>query len=770
MIGACFNLSTFPSNVKPVPASATFHGRNLTFLPPGFPRISRSTSFWSAFRRGGFDGLRQSFVRTLDEYHLSDLAKAEKTSKASLYLLATLKSSTNSPEWRKNLAAALHEANWLEVDIKSIVQLALIQMTDDERNELINACDKESTTPWLSTEISKFKEDVNELKIEFFGSAFLALRGTPLTDPKQQERWKKIDNILMFDGDLKFSHKAAKIVSNNIMKLLPFLRNDSANGQDEPKSLKVFREQLVNKLKILETIDLADLSEADLQEFGAFAIGNQLGKHLSAYNKECGMRQFAVKAAALETHFHDRVVALMSSSSVDEGGRTCNLLEENFKEFNESQRSAIAFKATKNLSPETLVALSKMSFNRTDDACLVGAAIQHINEPNVKAMRDDRLIAFLKMAEEELLPAFRSSLLEEAKARIALANRLGFESLEKGLTSGSCGDLVRAVWEFSALDSIARELKAAINLDDGPMEMPKEFLEMFKSIDTASLMRVKKLRLCLIENGNAEVATLLTSVLRERPGESWVEPTSRDNQSIENAVSHYFPTKKTQSIVPAAGSGDIKLGARVLDRLNQTLFLQGIPEMKKAKDGTLVPVCGEFAKDQRNIILRINGCPILLSNLPGESEQEREFVYKMKELGNVTDNQIMTASYICTQSVANTLSDLAISEGILPFNDEEMEKTRVRGKYRWGLQGDLTRDPSFIMGNAGNVIATVRISSEKLKTGTGYSLKGDSVTCTLDPENSFFLTELVMKIKPNGEICECKVTKFEAKREILEVV
>ena len=770
MIGACFNFSTVLSNVIPAPASATFRGRNVTFLPPGSPRISRSTSFWSAFQRGGLDGLRRSLVRTLNEYQLSDSAKSEKISKASSCLLATLKSPINSPKWRDDLAKVLQEANWLEVDIKKTVQLALAQMTDDEQGVLIHACSKQSASAWLNTEISEFKDKVKELKIGFSESGMLALRGAPLGDPKQQAHWKIIDQFVMVEGDLTFSDMAAKIVSNNIIELLPFIRNDGQNGQVEPKSLKAFREQSVKKLKNLKTIDLSNLKEDYLRDFGVFAIENGLQKHLIAYNKESKNREFSLKSDTLEIHFQSRISSLIGSAVTNEDGGRSNVFDEKFKEFDKNKRFAVALKATKKLSPAALVVLSKSSSNRADDECLIGTAIKLIDQLDAKAMHHERLIAYLKIPQNDLPPASRASLLEEAKKRITLANCKGFESLEKGLNSGSCGDLVRAVWEFSALDSIARELEIAINLDNEPKKIPEEFLETFMSIDIVSLMRAKKLRLCLVESGNAEVAQLLTNVLRLRQGEGWVEPTSRDNNSIENAVLRYFPTKEKQPIVHTARSVGNKLGARILERMNQTLFLEGIPEMKKAEDGTLVPVCRDFAKDQRNTIPRINGRPVLLSNIPTESEQECEFVERMKELADITENQIMTASYICTQSVANTLSDIAIPDNLLPFTDEQKEKTGVHDMYRWGLPGNLTRDQNFIMSSDGNVIVKVRLSLEKLDNGLGYSQAGDAVMCTLDPENSFFLTELVMNIKRNGEISECEVTKFDTKREVIEVL
>lgn len=174
-----------------------------------------------------------------------------------------------------------------------------------------------------------------------------------------------------------------------------------------------------------------------------------------------------------------------------------------------------------------------------------------------------------------------------------------------------------------------------------------------------------------------------------------------------------------------------------------------------------MPVSAQFVKDQRLSNLQVEGRPVFNQHISfpdtADTKRAQEFVKEIRALKGVSDEQIMTASRIASQSATAVLALLAHSEKLYSLTDEEANAAGVSRDRLAFIPSGLDHQENFVRNEDSSLTVHVRIFNENVEHWSGGSSgpeKTGPITVETDPEKSSFSAELRFEIDAKGIIQE----------------
>jgi hypothetical protein len=139
----------------------------------------------------------------------------------------------------------------------------------------------------------------------------------------------------------------------------------------------------------------------------------------------------------------------------------------------------------------------------------------------------------------------------------------------------------------------------------------------------------------------------------------------------------------------------------------------------------------------------------------------------MRAVKGISDDQIMSASRIASQSAGAVLGILAHNEKLFSLTDDEAVAAQV-GSARPGLMvSGIDHKESFVLNRDGSLTVNARLFKENAGLWSGGSSspgKNDLINVTTDPAKSSFSAELRFEIDQMGGIQEVVFVKSALER------
>lgn len=726
-----------PISTQPQSSTGALNGRSASSCAPAAPRVTCSSSFWTALRHGGLHKWIADAVQNIFE---SQETRAAKPVQARLAIGRALKLSVRRPaDWCEKFKEVIFNAAWYKINFEKEIDFALWKMTYKELISIKNSCGYDSSLNWLKCKISEellFEKKTTEADdfiaksaFIFFESAAVYSEGWLLGDQPQNELWKKMDGLFASMSRKDMIENIALVISKaSPWVLLPFAINYSKGQAVNSRTLEVFRLQAWKELEGGKSVDFAGLTDKELKIF----------------------QRLVERRFGLQHH-----------------APACSMEIKRRAEFVEVSKSAV-----------NLVSIDKKK------AKLLGLA---------------DLIKCLKSSKADLSAEVNRILLAEAKRRIRIGIQSRYEYLQKGLKSDSSDELVHTFWEFYKLACGAAELENAVEVKEDMDLALKNFSDSLAVLSTEQFMRANNLILLLASidgkpdedlQGKLDASTvsslalpspaqLLTQALSGLPDQSGKALTERDSRLMSDAVMRYFPDAGIAPQPRAVQQKvDRRLNINIFDEIQSSLCLSGSIRKLRGPDGKELPVCETFVKDQARSVQEINGKPVFTANIPENYDKGREFVRQIKDLPKINEKQIMMASRVATQDISRIIPSLARKNKMFSLTDVEAEDLDVKGACTWLFPMDLRSKQNFKMKANGNLIANVRIFNDNTQrwngeirtvVSNGPVLSTKQLLVNTDPEKSYFSLDLTFEIDASGNIEKCVVENLTSTREVVEI-
>lgn len=775
MIGSGFTSyrASRPASVAK-PVSGTLYGRTLTSSFAASPRISYQTTWWAAVKQGGFAGWRQLISRSRAERHLTDTERTVKITEIKSAISSALKSTGGKAvDWGKNFNKILDNAAWHAVDVDAQIRSTFQTMTAEELVALRKACGNNNSLKFLQCKIAERIAEIGVFKDqfqgEFFKSAVLYSKGYLLEGAVQNKQWEKIDKLVESFGNYDLAGKvAAAILSISPWQLLPFAEKHSRKDATTSPAMEEFCRQAFIKIT-KEKIDFSESTDVELGKFTELFKDDELSHHASACATEIEKRLHAARCNKLALHLEKRFSSMVAPQNISSEDESTVFEDDPFEKLADNVISRVVLDVIAKSNPADVVKLSTLKSEVFDEAWLIETAKAHLQWPNVKSLENAHLIAYLKLPLDNISEQAHAALLTEAKIRAETGFDDCFKVLTKGLESGSCHQLVRAVREFSTLADAIAKLKHAAGLKKGWGALPEHFSEMLVNLAPHNVTRARVLVADLIAHGEQHVADHLSKSIKDVPKSPLAPLTPRDDQFMAGAISIYFPRAGVPHQSDFARPVDRTLGKKLLNLFHDKCLSDATFRRVRTPELGEIPVCKKFVLDQRDPMQAVDGKQVFVSHLPVELDKAREFVKKMNDLKDITEEQILMASRIATQSTANSLIELGLKEKLFPLAPTETGKICPGATGGCMLPLGLCSAENFVMKENGTLTAHVRIFNEHVKDWNGEIVVGnktDSFQITTIPENTSVSVELTFEIDAAGTITACNMENLTCNWEI----
>lgn len=791
-------------SVKKNSPSGVLNRRNVTSKPPGSPRVNCKSSFGAAFKNGG---LQIWIAHKLQNLGVSSKDLEAKPAQAKSAIGAALRLSIHqSADWCNKFRKILAEAEWYDIDFKNVIGTELWKMPREELNVLKTVCQNNDSLAWLKSIINENSEDrknseadkfSTRLKGKFFESLELCSEGKRLGDAKQNIIWTEMDDLCKSLSDSDLSAKISKVISDlSPWQLLPYAEMRSKEIPVKSRTLEEYCLQALKVMEEIKAIDFSEFNDVELKKFSILVSETALEKHTLACQAELVKRAHTAKCNKLELRLKNQLSLMLTPTNSPEKHQRPRSDVDYFEGFSAREICLIVSKAIATIDVKSMVILTKREPNNDSEAWFIEIAKENLNKgPNVRMLTQEHLVAYLNLSDKDLSPFARQRVLQEAEVRSAKSIEKRYEILEKGLRSDSSDELVLAVWEFSKLAIFDAKLELAVGFGAKVDLALKLFSGKLDALDATQLMRAKKLSLLLLKNFDSKTgAQPLDEVLlsarhlaekllnretsKSRPGDL-KDFTERDNRLMSEAITHYFPT----AIVPVQPAVipqpvDATLSMKIVDAIQSLLSSDAGFRKVRTPDGEEIPVCDTFMKDQPRSIQDINGRPVFSSHIRNKFDRAREFVRQMRGLKKINEKQIMMASRIATQTITTLVPNLARDNKLFSLIDAESKKLEIDEAGSWLYPTGLSSKQNFSMDNKGNLIINVRIANDNTKIWNGEYRTPSSTSTTstnptgaieTDPENSYFLLDLMFEVDTFGEIKKCVPKNLTSARDVLQI-
>lgn len=722
-----------PSSDQPPFPTGALHGRNVSSSVPAAPRVTCSSSFWTALRHGGLH-------KWIADIFQSQETRAAKPAQARLAIDRVLKLNVRRPaDWCEKFKEVISDAAWYKINFEKEIDFALWKMTYEELISIKNSCEYDSSLNWLKCKVSKellFEKKTTEAdnfiaksEFLFFESAAVYSEGWLLGDRPQNQLWKKIDALFASMTRKDMIEKVALVISKaSPWVLLPFAMNYSKGQAVNSRTLEVFRLQAWKELKGRKTVDFTGLTDKELKIFQRLVErGFELQHHAPACNLEIKRRAEFVEVSK----------SAVNLVNIDKKKAKLLGLGDLIKCLN---------------APEADLSADVNQILLMEAKRRIKIGIQSRYEILQKGLTSD--------SSDELVHSFWE-FYKLACGAAELENAVGVkENMVLALQKFSDSLPVLSTEQFMR----AKNLIPLLRSIDGK---PDENLPGRLDASTVSSFALPS------------PAQLLTQAISVVPDQSGKALTERDSRLMSDAVMRYFPdagiTPQPRAVQQRV---DKRLNKNIFDEIQSSLCLSGSIRKLRGADGKEIPVCETFAKDQARSVQEINGRPVFTSHIPENYDKGCEFVRQMTNLGKINERQIMMASRVATQDIALIIPSLARKNKMFSLTDVEAETLDVKGACTWLFPMGLRSKQNFKMKANGNLIANVRIFNDNTHWWSGQIravasndpvLSTETLLVKTDPEKSYFSLDLTFEIDASGNIERCVVENLTSTREVVEI-
>lgn len=804
----------YPANSTTVsPSTGKLGTRRVTSISPALPRINCDSSFNQAINRAGLRGLLQWVLRAIETKGMSTQDYSDKSEKLKSHIAFSCRQAVSSDEWRSNFKKILQNAAWFKVELVPEIDCLLAKLTLPQLENLKLACMGSKSLAWvikmIQAKLDSIKEskDAERVRIEVerenfnilaqFSKFSLLCRNSDKPNTFYKGNLKKINELFESFGTVGREANFELILSkSSTAALLLFSEIRRQSISEDLLFLRNFCKKAIEKLKSSTKIDYSQLADDELIELQQLINDGHLTHHESACKAEIDKRERTEKIDELAAHYKTRLYALLSCpiSAIDKK----KFLSIGFK-FSKSiipDIFSVASKSISTLTPEAVVRLSKMELKSDDYVgnVLVYAAKQFLKKPDARSLDQKTLLAYLALPASAISANGRQRLVAELEKRATQCINARFADLVAGIESGSFDSLVMAAREFSDKTISSSKLEQGFERENkngfqGVLENARrKFSQEMQALNGSARLKITRANNFIVElrkiglhhGYRGEMAKVMAdrfSMEIEMANASFegnLGEISQTNpweiESIRKAISNHLPAS---SVWPESEVVQSCLDPRLAQQFLNTFQSDFICEDQFGKvrtpEGEEIPVCAVFVRDQAKPTQAIYGEPVIKSHLSNTLDRAHEFVRKMRDLG-CTEEQIMMASRIASQSVGNALTDLVRNENLLPFLDGEIEHVEYNGIGKWLLPFGLSSYQNFSRNENGALIAKVRISDDNISFLQGLSLfpQTPNVAVRTSPEDSSFLVELHFEIDGFGKIEKCSLENWVASRKIIE--
>lgn len=739
------------------PASGTLNGRYCTAAPAVSPRITCYSRWWHALAQGGVKGWYNWRVGVQKYERLSVAEQQNKPVRAAAAIrTALMQAASNKKVSDVDFNNLITKAHWYGLDADKEIHSVFLNLKQVKLDGIKKACEGIDSVAWLIQKIDKKTEKVNALKEKLkdgiYRSATASTKRFLVNGPSQKEFWEEMDRSFESTGSCHLKdHVAFAIAKDSIWNLLPFAELQFKGVDVGSKVLEQTCIQAWEKLSRLAEIDFGKLTDSELDKFIVMVDHPEL-KHLaSACKLEKTRRDHIMKCEKLAAYLKERVQNPMVSSD-----------ESFFDDLSQEDISKVALRVIVKLNLSDALKISNLQSSQLADMWLIETAKAQLKTPSVALMDDLALIDYLTSAECKKLPTDAFKRIEaEAGKRAEQVYGQSCSRLQSGLQSDSCNELVRSALEFSARFKLAAQLDDAANSDGSEKALPACFAKMLATLTKDQKKLARNLTLELGIAGQEEVVAHLDSVIQISHAKALLPLPAREKQLFATALSQYIPGNLPIASPMAATSAEIELGRKFLD-LFQAYILNDndFRKVRTAEDREL-PVSAQFVTDQRSSNLQLDGRPVFNRHIPfpniADTKRAEEFVKKMRALKGISDEQIMTASRIASQSVGAVLKLLTRDEKLFALTDKEADHARI-ARGGWGLMpAHPDHQENFVFNKDGSLTVHFRIFKESADLWSGESSGpgiNPSISVETDPDKSSFSAELRFEVDPKGIIQE----------------
>lgn len=787
--------------------------RSVTSKPPVLPRINCNSSFKLAFNRAGFRGLLQWIIRAVEKKGMSVQDRLNKPEQIKSAFACAFDQIRPSDEWRKNFKKILDDAVWFDTEPETAIHSSLTKLPLSQLKNLKLACEGSKSLAWVVDAIDtklayiekcknaeRSRVDVERKKFDFLAkfSEFASLCGkSDKLSIINKKSLKEINELFDSFGtpsrEINFEIICSK---SSPAILLLFAEMGLGSISEDFPWVKNFCAKAIEKLKSLSEIDCSRLADKELIALQQLLNDKDMAHYASACEVELGKREKTKRIDELAARYQTRIDALSRGSTSAEKNNQFLSIALHFNTITLLEISSVAAKSISKMNPEAVVRLSKLALKSDDSVgnVLVNAAKRFLKKPDVESLDQKTLLAYLALPASAISADGRQRLVVELEKRATKCISARFKDLAEGLESDSFDSLVMGVREFSDKAISASKLEQAFEREnrngfqDALANARKKLSEKMEELNESAKFKITRARNLIVELREKESSHGLQGEMAKAIADRFSmeirmanasceggfgeigQTNLREIESIRKAISNHLPALSILPELEAMQSYfDSKLDEQFLNAY-QSDFIRADQFGKfRTPEGEEIPVCAIFVRDQTKPTQAIYGEPVIKSHFPKPLDRTREFVRQMRNLG-CTDEQIMMASRIASQSVGNALTDLVRNENLLPFLDGEIAQVGYNGVGQWLLPVNLSSYQNFARNENGTLIAKVRISNESISTSQGLSFfpKAPNVAISTNPENSSFLAELRFEIGSFGEIEKCTVENWVASREIQE--
>lgn len=656
------------------------NGRAWTALAPAAPRISHRSTWWQALGNGRIKGLLYWVERKILDSKLPRATRAQNPENAKNALQQALISTLriNSTGNQKKLETCLENAVWYGVNVANVVKEVYYSATASERSSMQEACEKTAALAMISeclADIHLARENLkDQLRIGFLKSNENFRAGLNLNFDLDihKELWSNIDVAFKASHPRLQEELLDNILTGSTINELLFLARHHSLGCSGSLSVlralsakAFFSLDMKMESKTVDAIDLSALNDSEVEALGDLAKCYNFRKFKKAHESEKQKRKVRVK---LFESYRERLAQVGATKDVNVKPVSSSIKESEAACFAEEVKKAILREAIAASHPEIIARVANCSEVNGIDCSLVKSVEEYLVLPDMVALNNENLIAYLGLAENEILPDTRTLFVNEASRRANAATKAITRLINEQFNPSenrpfTCRRFVRAALEISAWEKLRLDLQKATGAKVAPqlfeIDMSKETAEKYFPGYKKQMFRHVSDKLRKYDNsknGKAEIIDSLRSRLTEEPSANDLAPLdARDSEEVDEALSDFLP--HTRNVNRPSGlqelNNDQKKTLRImlLEHILQTDSSRKIAEKSEE-----FPVCGQFLRDANQTHLSVSGVLIpatIDATVAMHSiSRGRTFLNEMKKMEGITDAQIFTTSRVASQSIA----------------------------------------------------------------------------------------------------------------------